>query len=739
MQIFEYIFSIAGNFSAQIQGMSEATGKFDAQVTSASGSIARMCTFAAQFGVIGDGIEKMVSGFDALGQSGVSLDSQMHDLSAVAGVTGEKLEEIEGYARSSAKAFGTDAGVAVEGYKLLLSQLTPELAKCPEALSAMGDSIQITSKLMGGDGVAAAEVLTTAMNQYGVSLDDPIQASKTMADMMNVMAAAGQEGSAELPAISAALSQCGMAAKAASVSFEETNAAIQVLDKAGKKGSEGGVALRNTLAILSKGRFLPKDTREELELAGIDVLALADKNRTLKERLELLKPVLNDSALFSQLFGMENANAARALVQGTDSLQSFTDAVTGTKSAEEQAAVVMDSYAEKQNRIKQHIEDLKISFFQATEGVSLWVSAIGSGITPLAQLAPLFDVSYKLLKPLGPLGKQAFTTIGSGIMSCLGKLGLLNIGTLLSGISFQGLKVMAVNACRAIGVAIMNIPIVGWIAAGIAIVIAAVKILWDRCKAFRVAVFTAFELLKVIFGAFVKTVTNYFKALWETAKFAWNNIVAGAKWVKDTVVGAFMTLYNNAKSILTSLWNFVVNIFNAIADKLATVFGPAINAIKGAILAVRSIFSEFMGWIENKINSVLNEFIEIYNSVAQVLNWDEIKKRGKARAEESWNADHKQQGAGEAATKAGAQKGDKPLSVVPDPSSNTLNLTPASSGGGSSASDGGSKIRNVTVNIGKLIDRFEVHTTNLREGAEQTKEAITRALLSALNDVNLAQ
>ncbi|MCX4331354.1 MAG: phage tail tape measure protein, partial [Muribaculaceae bacterium] len=86
-----------------------------------------------------------------------------------------------------------------------------------------------------------------------------------MARMMNVMAAAGQAGSAELPAISAALTQCGMAAKAANVSFEETNAAIQVLDKAGKKASEGGVALRNVLGQLSKGRFVEKQAREELE------------------------------------------------------------------------------------------------------------------------------------------------------------------------------------------------------------------------------------------------------------------------------------------------------------------------------------------------------------------------------------------------------------------------------------------------------------------------------------------
>jgi TP901 family phage tail tape measure protein len=318
MQSFDYRFDVSGDFYGRMSEMNQAVGQFSMNVETAQSWVEKLSQKMAAFELASGYVERLANTFQGLAASGVTLDSQMHDLSAVAGVTGDALKEIEGYARESAKAFGTDAGVAVEGYKLLLSQLTPELGKCPEALQAMGNSIQITSKLMGGDGVAAAQVLTTAMNQYGVSLDDPIAASKTMAEMMNTMAAAGQAGSAELPAIKAALEQCGMAAKAACVSFEETNAAIQVLDKAGKKGSEGGVALRNTLAILSQGRFLPKDTREELQKAGIDVLALADKNKSLKERLEMLKPVLNDSALFSKLFGMENANAARALVQGTD-------------------------------------------------------------------------------------------------------------------------------------------------------------------------------------------------------------------------------------------------------------------------------------------------------------------------------------------------------------------------------------------------------------------------------------
>ena len=52
------------------------------------------------------------------------------------------------------------------------------------------------------------------MNQYGVVLEGPAAAAgEEMARMMNVMAAAGRAGSAELPAISAALQRCGMAAR----------------------------------------------------------------------------------------------------------------------------------------------------------------------------------------------------------------------------------------------------------------------------------------------------------------------------------------------------------------------------------------------------------------------------------------------------------------------------------------------------------------------------------------------
>lgn len=194
--VFDYIFRIGGNFTAQISGMSAAAGEFSASAEVAESRGRSFAASLATFSYATDLARNLSEALGGLSGAGIKLDSQMHDLSAVAGVTGEGLKQIEGFARESAKAFGTDASVAVEGYKLLLSQLSPELGKYPEALSAMGDCIQTTSKLMGGDGVAAAQVLTTAMNQYGVSLEDPTAASEEMARMMNVMAAAGQAGSA---------------------------------------------------------------------------------------------------------------------------------------------------------------------------------------------------------------------------------------------------------------------------------------------------------------------------------------------------------------------------------------------------------------------------------------------------------------------------------------------------------------------------------------------------------------
>ena len=718
--VFDYIFNIGGNYTATINGMSTATGDFSAKVDGAQNSIGKLTSVLAGLDLVKNAIDGLQQATDAFSVSGIALDRNMHDLSAVAGVTGDSLRQIEGFARQSAKTFGTDASVAVEGYKLLLSQLSPELGKFPEALRDMGESIQITSKLMGGDGVAAAQVLTTAMNQYGVSLEDPTAASKEMARMMNVMAAAGQAGSAELPAISAALQQCGMAAKAANVSFEETNAAIQVLDKAGKKASEGGVALRNVLGQLSKGRFVEKQALEELQKAGIDVVALGDNSKSLKERLEMLKPMLNDSALLSKFFGVENANAARALIQGTEALDGFTQAVTGTNSATDQAAIIMQSYAERQAVVNQKIEDIKISLFQATGDLTLWAGAVFNAAMPLAQISPLIMLLGKLMlwvKGLNWAGMWTwiknsvyvvrlqmafmnrelitgqfvsngflinitratlavlrFATVG--IFNALKGLGALVLSFITGGTasatfstvastSFATFAATAKTACRAVSVAIMNIPIIGWIAAAIAALIAVGVYFWNTSAKFR-------AVLKGTFAAF--------------------------------------------KACFTGIGELAKQTFGAIGDLIKAAFNLDSAGISTALNKLKAGFSDY----GKQIGAAFNEAYDAEISEAAKKEAAE-KAKGKKSAP---NAN----GTGVAV----------PAVAVPtvDPTAGSLSTATAS---GSGTGDGGSgKIRNVTINIEKLVERIELHTATISEGTEQIKERVLEALMGALNDTQLA-
>lgn len=688
---FNYLFGIDGNFTVKMEEMNRATGEFTAQVQKSQNTFERLIALAGKVDILSDGIIKTTQALASFGQSGIALNTSMTDLQAVTGVTGEGLKQIESYARDTAKAFGIDAAGAVESYKLILGQLSPELAKSPVALKAMGEHVATLSKLMGGDATAAAETLNTAMNQYGVDLSDPIKASEEMARMMNVMAAAGQEGSAELPQIKEALEQAGMAAKGAGVSFEEANAAIQVLDKAGKKGSEGGIALRNVIATLSQGRFLPKDVQKELRAAGINVTNLADRGKSLKERLELLRPVMNDAALFAKLFGKENTNAAMALVGGTEEVGRYTEAIQGTQSANDQAAVVMEGFAERQARIRQQIEDFKISVFNATGDVYLWAGALSDTLIPLSQLMPLLSGAYPIIKGVSIWifqGAKGLFLFGKGALTALINVGKLAvtlltkglsalayyIGSLVTGgsaqlgfaamsqIAFTSFKAAAVTACRTVSAAIMSIPLIGWIAAAIAAIVAIGVYFWNTSAKFRATL----------------------KGLWASFKAVFSNI-----------------------------WDLAKEVFGSISDLIKAAFSLDGDGISAAISKMTGAFSKFG-------KETGNAFQEAYDQEIK----DSLAKAKQQKDDEGASGD------------LSDTIGNVDLPVI---------TTPGGGGGGSTDSSsrhsgggGSGKATNVTIHIGKLVDNLTIKTSNLSTDPSEVKGIITELLISAVNDANLA-
>ena len=708
---FNYAFNISGNCQAVVTEIAEGVGRLNQSIAATNsmwdsfeGKLLALNQFTQYIDSAAQSVQDMM-------RPGAELNAQIADLSAIAGVAGKELETITENARATAIAFGGSAAQSVESYKLLLSQLSPELAKYPAALRAMGDNIAILSKTMGGDATAAATVLTTAMNQYGVSLADPMEASRKMAEMMNIMAAAGREGSAELPTIQQALEQCGMMAKASGVSFAETNAAIQALDKAGKKGAEGGVALRNVMSILSQGRFLPKDVREELAAAGIDINDLTDKSKSLTERMRALQPVMNDSALFTKLFGRENSAAAMALMQSLDQVDAWTEAITGTTTAVDQSQIIMETYNERLSRIQARFDDIKISIFNATGDLGIWTSVIAQALIPVAQLVPLIagmgqamvwikglqwasmwsniqgflyasriqmlmmnrelvtgqfaSNSFLINITRATLAVARFATVGvwNGIKA-LGSfvLSLVTGGTAsatfagVASTSFATFKTAATTACRAVGVAIKSIPVIGWIIAAISAIAALFAYFWDTSAKFR-------GVVKGI-GAFFVAV---FKGLWDTAK----------------------------------------EVLSKVADALGSLFKLDFKGAKNALSGIGTAFSNYGKAAANAFQNAYQEEIE----------------KSKAANDDADSAIAEVQGL------------DAGVVVPEDANTNPIASNIGGIGGSAESSD---RIKNINITIDSLVGSLTIETTNMQESKERIKDIVVEALLGAVNDVNLA-
>ncbi|CAI9429263.1 hypothetical protein MSHRCOH1_03545 [Candidatus Ornithobacterium hominis] len=631
--------------------------------------------------LVADSLNQIKQSVDNLIAPGADLNANMLELSAITGVTGEGLKAIEIAARDTAKTFGTSAVDNVEAYKMMLSQLSPEIANNAEAMKMMGETANILSKQMGGDTVAATDVLNTSLNQFGVSMDDPIAAAKVMADMMNVMSAAAQQGSAELPQIKSALEQVGMVAKTTGLSFAETNAYIQLLDQAGKKGSEGGVALRNVLTTLSEGRFTSKLAAEGLEQAGISVNYLADTSIPLHERLKTLRKIQGDTALMTKVFGKENMAAAIAMINTADEAEAMSKAIVGTQSAVEQAEVIMGGYNEKIARTKAWFDDLKISIFNitepllpATQGFFGLAAATGeaaqSYISIKSALEALFPKLF--LKTTATTVETSVTNtntiahrqnifqrIRQGIASKMAAIEMKSInaqmmlGAIISRIQAGGIRSVAIAFGQAtLGATAFQLALnalgIGLIILAIAGLVAGLKHLYENSRKFReilgyiggtgkaifhnIGVYASrlwHLVLKpignVIWGYFkfvFTTIWNVVKAVWggisNTIFWAWEDVIKPvAQWIWNLFTTVFIKIWEAVKWVFTKIVNFATAVWNWIKET----FGGFAAWVEDVILnPIRDAFSNIWDWIVGLLDKIMNKMSGVLAPIRELWN-----------------------------------------------------------------------------------------------------------------------
>lgn len=288
------------------------------------------------------GIGQVVS---SVGTRLVEFNQSVADLSAITGATGKDLDFFKNKATELGLQVKGGATAVVEAYKLIGSA-KPELLSNVEALNQVTESAIKLSQASGMELPESATALTDAMNQFGASAD---QASR----FINVLAAGSKFGSAEVPQVTEALLKFGAVAKSANVNVEESTALIEALAERGLKGAEAGTALRNVMLKLSAPDALPKEARKRLDALGISFADISDKSKPFSERLEALKPLLNDNGALVKVFGTENAVAGRNLIESSARVKELNDQVTNTNTAYEQAAITTNTLGFSFNALKE--------------------------------------------------------------------------------------------------------------------------------------------------------------------------------------------------------------------------------------------------------------------------------------------------------------------------------------------------------------------------------------------------
>jgi TP901 family phage tail tape measure protein len=364
----------------------------------ASGMIAAFSVgaIAAKFGQALGNAKKLIFDFE----QGVA------DLSAITGATGKDLNFLKNAAIQLGIQTKGGAVAVLEAYKLIASA-KPELLSNVAALNQVTEATLLLAKASGMEMPAAATALTDAMNQFGV---DASQASV----FVDALANGAKYGAAEIPQVTEALLKFGSVAKSSNVDIKESTALIELLAENGLKGADAGTALRNILLKISAPDALPKEAQSIIEKLGISMEFLKDKTIPFEEKLVALKPLLKDNAGIVKVFGLENTTAALNVIGHTDRLQELISKMGEVGTAQEQAAIKMDTVANKTELLKSKYESLILSIGKGSGVVSnffkFWIDGASDALSSIIRLNTSWKEIYENAKNEGQkTGVSAFT------------------------------------------------------------------------------------------------------------------------------------------------------------------------------------------------------------------------------------------------------------------------------------------------------------------------------------------
>lgn len=275
-----------------------------------------------------------------------SKESSQAELKALTGLDDESIqwltkqaEQLSTTMDESGLRIRQSSDEILQAYMLIGSK-KPELLKDKEALNAVTIEAMRLAAAAKIDLKDAVTATTVSLNMYGESAD---QAAR----YVNVLAAGSKEGAADVSAQAASIKNAGVAASGAGVSIEQLQGTIQMLAEKGLEAEPAGTALRKFFLVLQTG---PDETNPKI--VG------------LQTALENLNKKSLTAAQIQTMFGEEAYSAATILIENVDKVRQYTEAVTDTNIAMEQAAINSDTNEAKMAQYRNSIKEAGIELME---------------------------------------------------------------------------------------------------------------------------------------------------------------------------------------------------------------------------------------------------------------------------------------------------------------------------------------------------------------------------------------
>lgn len=385
------LLSDTSNFTA---GMAKVSGESQKAATTmeAAGGKTKLITT----GVAAAGVAATALGVAAI-KMAADFDASMSTVQANTGASADEMAQL----RQAAIDAGADTVYSATESADAINELGKAGLSTSDILSG---GLSGALNLAASDGMAvgdAAELMATTLKQFNLTGAESTQVADALA------AGAGKAvGSAH--DLGLALIQAGMVSHSFGISMQETAGTLAAFAQSGMIGSDAGTSLKTMLISLANPSTKASNLMRELGINAYDAqgkfIGLSGLAGVLKDKLSGLSQEQRNQAL-ATIFGTDAIRAANVLYeQGAEGIDDWTDAVSESGFAAQQAAA-------RNNNLKGDIENLGGSF------ESLMISLGEGGQGPLRSLVQMLDTlvdGFSQLPAPVQQGIVLFTALAGG-------------------------------------------------------------------------------------------------------------------------------------------------------------------------------------------------------------------------------------------------------------------------------------------------------------------------------------